>query len=173
VVITASILIGLEEWNTHFDLTDQAGYDHLIAAINFCQGVEFECLDRYALYRNHLRPLYTSLLKDVPVEILARRYKVAANPDGELFSTAFMDPVTIRYSTATAELGRLLFFDPWLSGNGRRSCASCHQPRRAYTDGRSLWRRPNQTERRLFHPICFRPSSGNERADGQHRKPLE
>lgn len=34
------------------------------------------------------------------------------------------------------ELGRLLFFDSRLSGDGTVSCASCHQPERAFTDGR-------------------------------------
>lgn len=33
-------------------------------------------------------------------------------------------------------LGRRLFFDPGLSGDGRVSCASCHQPQRAFQDGR-------------------------------------
>jgi cytochrome c peroxidase len=32
-------------------------------------------------------------------------------------------------------LGRELFFDPALSGHGRRSCATCHQPSRSFTDG--------------------------------------
>jgi cytochrome c peroxidase len=34
-------------------------------------------------------------------------------------------------------LGRHLFFDPRLSGNASQSCASCHQPARAFTDGRA------------------------------------
>jgi cytochrome c peroxidase len=33
-------------------------------------------------------------------------------------------------------LGARLFADPRLSGDGRRSCASCHRPERAFTDGR-------------------------------------
>jgi cytochrome c peroxidase len=33
-------------------------------------------------------------------------------------------------------LGRTVFFDPALSADGRVSCASCHQPDRAYSDGR-------------------------------------
>ncbi len=33
-------------------------------------------------------------------------------------------------------LGRVLFSDTRLSGGGDRSCASCHQPERAYSDGR-------------------------------------
>ena len=32
-------------------------------------------------------------------------------------------------------LGRALFFDPALSSNGRVSCATCHVPARAFTDG--------------------------------------
>ena len=33
-------------------------------------------------------------------------------------------------------LGHRLFFDPGLSGNGDLSCASCHDPKRYFTDGR-------------------------------------
>jgi len=33
-------------------------------------------------------------------------------------------------------LGRALFFDTRLSGDGRRSCATCHDPARAFADGR-------------------------------------
>ena len=32
-------------------------------------------------------------------------------------------------------LGKKLFYDPSLSGNGARSCASCHQPDKAFSDG--------------------------------------
>jgi len=34
------------------------------------------------------------------------------------------------------ELGRYLFYDKRLSGNGTQACASCHQQQRAFTDGR-------------------------------------
>ncbi len=39
---------------------------------------------------------------------------------------------------AAARLGRALFFDARLSGSGRLSCASCHQPDRSWTDGLAL-----------------------------------
>ena len=35
-------------------------------------------------------------------------------------------------------LGRYLFFDPRLSGDGSMSCASCHDPAKSYTDGLPL-----------------------------------
>lgn len=41
-------------------------------------------------------------------------------------------------SNAKVELGRRLFFDIRLSGPGYMSCASCHKPERAFTDGRRV-----------------------------------
>jgi cytochrome c peroxidase len=46
------------------------------------------------------------------------------------------DPLT----EASAGLGRLLFFDPRLSRTGQISCASCHQPERAFSDPRPVSR---------------------------------
>ncbi len=39
-------------------------------------------------------------------------------------------------SAALTELGRTLFFDARFSQDGAVSCASCHQPEKAFTDGR-------------------------------------
>ena len=39
-----------------------------------------------------------------------------------------------------ATLGRVLFFDPLLSKNGTRSCASCHQPQHGFADPQPLSR---------------------------------
>ena len=39
-------------------------------------------------------------------------------------------------SAAKVALGERLFSDPVLSGDGRVSCATCHDPARAFTDGR-------------------------------------
>lgn len=40
-------------------------------------------------------------------------------------------------SAEKVELGQRLFFDRRLSGNASQSCASCHEPSRAFTDGRA------------------------------------
>ncbi|HLK49861.1 MAG TPA: cytochrome c peroxidase [Bryobacteraceae bacterium] len=42
------------------------------------------------------------------------------------------------YSPAKAELGKLLYFDKRLSADGTVSCASCHEPEHAYTDGSAV-----------------------------------
>lgn len=42
------------------------------------------------------------------------------------------------YSPAKAELGRYLYFDKRLSADGTISCATCHEPKYAYTDGSAV-----------------------------------
>ncbi len=39
------------------------------------------------------------------------------------------------FSPQQIDLGRYLFFDPILSGDGKMSCASCHQPSKGFSDG--------------------------------------
>jgi len=41
-------------------------------------------------------------------------------------------------TAAKVELGRHLFYDKRLSGNGTQSCATCHDQKLAFTDGRAL-----------------------------------
>jgi cytochrome c peroxidase len=43
-----------------------------------------------------------------------------------------------RPDPAKSSLGRRLFFDPRFSANQQIACASCHQPQRSFTDGRSV-----------------------------------
>ena len=49
--------------------------------------------------------------------------------------SGFLSGAEARTGTLSAQLGRLLFFDPALSQKDQRSCASCHDPRKAFTDG--------------------------------------
>ncbi|MFN4259189.1 MAG: cytochrome-c peroxidase [Gemmataceae bacterium] len=42
------------------------------------------------------------------------------------------------YTPDKAELGRLLYFDKRLSSDGTISCASCHEPDKAFTDGMAV-----------------------------------
>ena len=60
-----------------------------------------------------------------------------ANPHArETFKrTAIPFPEDNPYSQAKADLGRLLFFDPILSGSNSRSCSNCHNPGLSWGDG--------------------------------------
>ncbi len=49
-----------------------------------------------------------------------------------------LPPYRDGFSPQQIDLGRYLFFDPVLSGDGSVSCASCHQPDKGFTDGQAL-----------------------------------
>ncbi|MDJ0364678.1 cytochrome-c peroxidase [Hymenobacter sp. H14-R3] len=65
--------------------------------------------------------------------VLALLLMGCAGPRGRSVATS-------AHPAATRELGKLLFFEPALSGNGKRSCASCHRPEKAFTDHRGTSR---------------------------------
>ncbi len=64
-----------------------------------------------------------------------------APPDRATVMAKYQRPLEIPfpegdpYSEAKSQLGRMLFFDPLLSGSRTRSCASCHNPSLSWTDG--------------------------------------
>ncbi len=64
----------------------------------------------------------------VPIEIVRP-------PEASL--TPFSEPPKT-YEDAEVLLGKYLFFDPRLSGDAGISCASCHQPDKAWTDGLAI-----------------------------------
>ncbi len=51
---------------------------------------------------------------------------------GHAAQTALPRPAAYQRALALANLGRKMFFDPALSGSGKLSCASCHDPAFAY-----------------------------------------
>jgi cytochrome c peroxidase len=65
----------------------------------------------------------------------------AASPSWQWPLPAWVPPPAVPadnpMSVAKVELGRHLFFDTRLSANGAMSCASCHDPALAFTDGKA------------------------------------
>jgi cytochrome c peroxidase len=55
-------------------------------------------------------------------------------------------PPPAQVNAALADLGRHLFFETRLSGDGSRSCATCHVPANGFADGQALSRGYNGTE---------------------------
>jgi cytochrome c peroxidase len=51
---------------------------------------------------------------------------------------AALEPTPTAGSPELVQLGKMLFFDPRLSADGDMSCATCHQPAHAFTDGRPV-----------------------------------
>ena len=108
------------------------------------QASDFNGFDRVAFIRQQLYPLCQSLhqarqLVHIPVLTSVRFLSpaVATLSDSGAFRPNYLINFGEFVSTPQkVALGRTLFFDPLLSGNNARSCASCHQPERAFTDGR-------------------------------------
>ena len=61
-----------------------------------------------------------------------------ATDDGESDVGGVEAAPGLRLAATQVELGRLLFYDGRLSGDGSTSCATCHDPNNAYMDGAPL-----------------------------------
>ncbi len=105
----------------------------------------FATFDRFAFVTTRANPAFAALAAvaaRVPAPAVALRQAwprgVASVYDARAFDAmAFAAADAPRPTAAWVALGRALFADPALSGDGRRACASCHLPARAFTDGRA------------------------------------
>jgi cytochrome c peroxidase len=104
---------------------------------------DFNSFDRAEFIIKYANPL-TSVLSDFEqkLKIPVTRYNRLLNQDAKTLFDANAFNVNAyapdQGSFTTEEkiiLGKALFSDPSLSGTGTRSCQSCHQPEKAFTDG--------------------------------------
>ncbi len=65
---------------------------------------------------------------------LAAQESAISSPSSERLELAPLGKTTARHNTQQAALGRQLFFDPRLSGDATISCATCHDPEKAWCD---------------------------------------
>ena len=109
------------------------------------QAPDFDEFDRVTFIREQLYPLSRTLQQarqalGIPLAASGRFLspRVATLSDSGAFRPDYLINFGDFKSTPQkVALGKVLFFDPLLSGNNARSCASCHQPERAFTDGRT------------------------------------
>lgn len=119
-------------------------YARLQAAILYLQqNPDFDSFNRMEFIKIHCNPLTTAITeREEKLKIHIIRYNRLLNQDAKtLFDTntfninAFAPDHSSFISEEKIMLGKKLFSDPELSGNGTRSCQSCHQPGKAFTDG--------------------------------------
>jgi cytochrome c peroxidase len=104
---------------------------------------DFNMLDRLHFISKYLNPLTVNLklareALNIPYAALPHFLDPAASNAfaKEAFDPTFYAPNQAQTFTAPQiALGRRLFADPVLSYNGQRSCATCHHPHKAFTDG--------------------------------------
>lgn len=119
----------------------------LVEAQHFVEKGSFEKLDRIAFHKQFADPLWRQLLtiqKGLKIELPNQRYGWSAPVNYESASMFSDDFLNAGYfgefegdsrDQKRIELGQMLFFDPVMSGNNQRACASCHQPSKGFTDG--------------------------------------
>ena len=71
-------------------------------------------------------------------------------------------PESNPYSKAKSQLGRMLFFDPILSGSKVRSCATCHNPALSWADGqpRAIGEKPLSLRSPTLLNVAWTPKLG-------------
>jgi cytochrome c peroxidase len=116
------------------------------------QPGEYSNFDHFTFIRDYVNPLYSinqQLINQYKVVTssfvdysLNKKNTSIFNKDLYRGQNAKGIYMRVEDETVLAEIsrvGKLLFYDPILSGNNKRSCASCHQPTEYFTDtsGRS------------------------------------
>ena len=109
---------------------------------------DFNQFDRLYFIREFADPAYGALSRLQHLHGNAdnkkQDYSEAVNDKAHsLFSKAFLQPAfyakqdQANLNPELVQLGKFLFFDPVISSNNKRSCASCHNPSMAFADGLS------------------------------------
>ncbi len=121
--------------------------NHIKSAILYLtENTDFETFDRLYFIRDLGNPSLAALTKLQNAYMVSPKNALALKPLNNnalnLFDANFLNAVYYakqdqnEANEKLTELGKLLFFDPVLSANNERSCASCHNPEKAFTDGR-------------------------------------
>ena len=131
----------------HYGADDQRAMAlalQLDAAIGYLKkNTGFNAFNRAEFITRFGNPITRSITQlEQRLKIHVIRYNRLLRQDAEtLFDPDAFDVNAYAPDAASAvtpkkiELGKMLFSDPVLSGTGTRSCRSCHQPEKAFTDG--------------------------------------
>lgn len=100
----------------------------------------FDSFNRMEYIRSHYLPLSELFSKvqqelEIPDAVIEMGYNVKAGnifADNALNKHFFITYPSAEFTSLQTTLGQLLFFDPLLSGNNERACASCHRPTAAF-----------------------------------------
>jgi cytochrome c peroxidase len=117
--------------------------DNINQAIAYLKHKEFNTFNQLDFITNHLQPLAISLdnyRKELKIKALTSESPLNEGVTSLFQKNAFninsyLGMKTLYTSKNKVELGKSLFNDVLLSKDGNKSCASCHQANKAFTDG--------------------------------------
>jgi cytochrome c peroxidase len=113
------------------------------ATYSYKNAADFDAFDRLTFIREYMQPIMLEMqhwaIKNNIQPFNENRFfsaKAVSLFDSDAWNPYYFS-INGKKSTQEAMviLGEKLFYDVQLSGNGSRSCASCHQPQKAFTDG--------------------------------------
>jgi cytochrome c peroxidase len=121
-------------------------YEQTMGYVNG-QPVRFSAFDQFDFIKNYINPLFAlnqQFINAYNVRSLNFNDYTLNNNTQSIFDKSLYTSQNIKgiYSMVEDEktlreiryIGKLLFYDPILSGNNMRSCASCHKPTEYFTD---------------------------------------
>lgn len=147
---SASALKSLQQQLAHYELkkrdahiAEQLDQVFTQAVQSLRSGQDFNRFDRLGFVKQSANTLSSLLLDaqeslNIPVFTESRLLRPSARTltDIDAFDPSYFVNFTEQRATPDRiALGKQLFSDPILSGGAGRTCASCHQPERAFTDG--------------------------------------
>jgi len=118
--------------------------DKLIRATEYLSDhPDFDAFNRMEFIMAHCNPVTVGISDlETKLNVHVIRYNRLLNQDAKtLFDTnafnvnAYAPDHSSFIANDKVALGKILFSDPILSGTGKRSCQSCHQPAKAFADG--------------------------------------
>jgi cytochrome c peroxidase len=141
-----SLLYAATLYKEDWQAADASAYQRLLTKIHAATGyisqhTNFERFNRMEFIVKFLNPLCEAMgrikNKGRYPNNTARYSLIKKN--GSLFTPENLDRSRYKYDDTlnlpAIELGRQLFYEPLLSVNNNRSCAGCHRPEKAFTDG--------------------------------------
>lgn len=103
------------------------------------ENPDFNSFDRLTFIREYLHPISIWLGENsIELDLIFPENVSPINRNAKhLFDRTIFNPAYFASTTSPEkiELGKQLFNDRIMSGNGERSCASCHYKRKGYADG--------------------------------------
>lgn len=111
------------------------------------QPVNFSAFDHFTFIRDYVNPLFAlnqQMIRDYAVTSNNFNDYSLSDNCNSIFDKSLYEGMNVKgiFSrvddeetlTEIRRIGKLFFYDPILSGNNKRSCASCHKPTEYFTD---------------------------------------
>ena len=142
---TSHALSGMQKYindDLYFKIYNTQKADQILTeAIHYLsKNTDFETFDRIEFYKKYVQPLYEELGKWDGKPDDLKEFSGWNVGNKNFFSSDFLDPyfyTLLKSSEDNPELrnlGKSIFYDQNLSGNGKMSCATCHLQENAFTD---------------------------------------